>query len=496
MAVSYVVNYRVHGTTTWNTWTTTGATSTILGANPPGPPLATGTDYDVEIVAQNSFGSTTSAVASATTTAPVSITSINLSNQTFIAGQPVGTIVGSISVTLSTGSFTGTLALGGTNAADFEIVGTNLELASATIAAGTYAITITATQAGLSNSPLSQNFPAITASAAFTPGLVNANLGTVNAAQPAVSKYLANSSVGPYEFLPAGSTSFDSLANSGIQQNLAGLGFTLLRIHVGNEQTIMNETFPTSPGTSGQVWTQFDELFAALPNLVNLTNCRLILTGGVKPAWCDVTTSTGATQYGGLMAQIAARAVLRNCEIFYWEPHNEPDGGKVTSAQYAVLHLAVAQALKNYSTTNSRGYYNVGGPCIQEVPYSTWIANMVTTCVGAGVAVDFLSWHDYPTGSVGHFNRLAQLRHPRTSTRRYRPYRRHRSARRLILDPSNHPMLHDRMEHELRYQHQWRSMGTPILRRRLVRPVSLHHADPTVRCQRTNDGMVRSHRRW
>jgi chitodextrinase len=93
----------------------------------------------------------------------VGITGLNLSNTTVPSGAASGTVVGQIAVQMSTGSFTGSLSLGGTNASLFGISGGNLVTASA-LAAGTYSITIIATQAGATNSPFTAPF-SITAAA-------------------------------------------------------------------------------------------------------------------------------------------------------------------------------------------------------------------------------------------------------------------------------------------------------------------------------------------
>src|SRR5215471_14334257 len=55
------------------------------------------------------------------------ISSVSLSNSSFAAGVPSGTVAGAISVKMSSGSFTGSLSLSGANASDFKIVGSNLE---------------------------------------------------------------------------------------------------------------------------------------------------------------------------------------------------------------------------------------------------------------------------------------------------------------------------------------------------------------------------------
>lgn len=89
------------------------------------------------------------------TTGPT-ITGITLANASFPGGSSTGTVISVVTVTMSTGSFQGSVSLGGTNAADFQLVNSNgvytLET-NGTIASGNYSITLTATQSGISNSP-------------------------------------------------------------------------------------------------------------------------------------------------------------------------------------------------------------------------------------------------------------------------------------------------------------------------------------------------------
>ena len=84
------------------------------------------------------------------------IRSITLSNNTFVGGSADGTVVGAISVQTTSGTFAGTIALGGTDATKFKLSSTslpaNLEL-NGTQAAGSYSITLTATDASFANSP-------------------------------------------------------------------------------------------------------------------------------------------------------------------------------------------------------------------------------------------------------------------------------------------------------------------------------------------------------
>jgi hypothetical protein len=83
------------------------------------------------------------------------ISSLSLSNNSLTAGAPAGTVIGAISVTMSSGSFSGSLALSGANASSFKIVGSNLET-NGVLPAGSYTISIIATQSGAANSPFTQ----------------------------------------------------------------------------------------------------------------------------------------------------------------------------------------------------------------------------------------------------------------------------------------------------------------------------------------------------
>lgn len=76
----------------------------------------------------------------------ISVASITLSNSSIVAGQPTGTPVGNITVKMSDSStFTGTLTVGGTNAASFTIVSAQLRTVGI-LSNSSYNITITATQ--------------------------------------------------------------------------------------------------------------------------------------------------------------------------------------------------------------------------------------------------------------------------------------------------------------------------------------------------------------
>src|SRR5215831_9948934 len=102
-----------------------------------------------------------------TGTVSQSISSISLSNSSVVGGSPSGTVVGTINVAMSPSSpaFSGSLALSttqggctatnGANNSSFAISGNNL-VTNGTVAPGSYAVCILATQAGATNSPSGQ----------------------------------------------------------------------------------------------------------------------------------------------------------------------------------------------------------------------------------------------------------------------------------------------------------------------------------------------------
>jgi hypothetical protein len=103
----------------------------------------------------------------------LSITGISLSNSIITAGAPAGTVVGTLAVSMSFGSFSGTLALGGANASSFSLSGSNTVVTTpASFPTGNFSLAATATQASASNSPFTtpQPFSIVSQSSSAGPG--------------------------------------------------------------------------------------------------------------------------------------------------------------------------------------------------------------------------------------------------------------------------------------------------------------------------------------
>lgn len=120
--------------------------------------------------ARGSIGVPSGFSQSAAVAVGCTITNITLSNASFTGGASSGTVVGAISVPASGCTFSGTLSLGGTDAASFQLSSTslpsNLET-NGVVGVGSYSISLTATYASASNSPFTKTPITITGNAAF-----------------------------------------------------------------------------------------------------------------------------------------------------------------------------------------------------------------------------------------------------------------------------------------------------------------------------------------
>lgn len=174
---------------TWSLSTTAGGCNSTNGANNAlfqisgGSNLATngvvgvGT-YAVCALATKAGISNSPLGQALTITGTQAIASISLSNNTIIQG-PSGTVVGTLTVAMNpaTPTFSGVLGLSstsggcnstnGANNSSFQIVSNSTLETSGTVASGTYAVCVTASQGSATNSPLGQPFTITVNPAAF-----------------------------------------------------------------------------------------------------------------------------------------------------------------------------------------------------------------------------------------------------------------------------------------------------------------------------------------
>ena len=97
-------------------------------------------------------------------TGAITLTSVNLSGNTFTYSAPASTVIGAVTVSATGGSFSGTLSITGINSGNFALssstVPSNLTCSvslTCPVSGGPFTdINIVATQAGATGSPLSQ----------------------------------------------------------------------------------------------------------------------------------------------------------------------------------------------------------------------------------------------------------------------------------------------------------------------------------------------------
>lgn len=274
--VSYQVNYRVTGATVWTAF---GAAVTVLTALVTS--LIQSTSYDFQVVATNTAGSATSATVTAATassgpgtggtntaptaptglavsaitsttvtlswqastgTAPIvyqpqyrlhqapvtqaTITGVTLSSNTGTANSAAGTVIGTLTAQATGVALTGTAFSIATQskAGAFQIVGANLEVLSASLAAGSYSITISVSGTNATNSPQS-----------YAVGVTIAAATTTS------------------DFTIKGGKIYDPNGNLYVAKGVNATGAFSLSLFPGCNH-VRYPVYPTNPGTSSAVY--------------------------------------------------------------------------------------------------------------------------------------------------------------------------------------------------------------------------------------------------
>lgn len=153
------LNYQDDQTGSWLPFpSTTNVTGTSYSFVHP-PIASVDASFTVGIRDANNIGAATLSNAfQIATPGVVTLANIALTNASFVAGSPAGTVVGTISVGVAGGSFSGTLSV--TPSTQFAISGSNL-VTSAVLATGNYPLTISATQTNAAGSPISTSVTVI-----------------------------------------------------------------------------------------------------------------------------------------------------------------------------------------------------------------------------------------------------------------------------------------------------------------------------------------------
>lgn len=215
-------------------------------------------------------GATGSGAASQT------ITAVGLSNNTFTSPGTIGQAVGTISVTMSPASpaFSGSLSLTGTNASDFTISGTTLEVNSSGLAAGSYTLNVVATQGGAIGSPFSQ--PETITGSSFT-AACDTVTGGCPAAYSMTRKVVSAYAGSAFQLERASDSTTHDVGFSG---NLVNLADALSFCH----NTFCQDTIWYNQGSGGSannlLATQFNGGFT----------CTSSALACAPPFWVDQTT--------------------------------------------------------------------------------------------------------------------------------------------------------------------------------------------------------------
>lgn len=168
------LQYQNNGTGTWLT-PSSSANVTIDNFSFIHEPVASvSSNYTVSVRDANQTGVLgTSNVFSIFTPGVTTLTGITVAGLasggtlTTVGGQPAGTVVGQITVATSPGTFSGTIAVSGTNASSFTVNASYQLVTAAVLNAGSNSITLTASQTGASGSPQTASYTvAVSAEAA------------------------------------------------------------------------------------------------------------------------------------------------------------------------------------------------------------------------------------------------------------------------------------------------------------------------------------------
>ena len=266
------------------------------------------------------------------------ISSISLSKSSFAAGAPSGTVVGTISVNMSSGSFTGSLSLSGANASDFKIVGSNLET-NAVLPPGPYNINIIATQNGAANSPFTQT-------------------ETITAAQSISSVSLSNGSF---------------------------LGGSPSGTIVGAINVTMS---PSSPAFSGSLSLSTTQGGCTATNGANnssfaISGRKLVTNGTVPPgtyAVCILATQAGATNspFGRALTITASSQATASLSA---------NPTSISSGQSSTLTWSSTNAASCIGTNFSTGNATSGSTSVSPTSTTTYTVTCATAQASATVTV-------------------------------------------------------------------------------------------------------------
>jgi beta-glucanase (GH16 family) len=269
-------------------------------------------------------------------------------------------------------AFTGTLAKGGTNAANFQIAGSTLQTLG-TDQAGNYSVTITATQAGATGSPLTSAPFTITGTA------TGASNVSVNLASPVLAGIGGAQRIVPKSIwgLSAGFNWQENCADFGRHPALKGTlalagGWRAIRINANDDAANM-----IANGGSLSNWIANEPAFMTPDYL---------LIPGVGPGAVDRSDAQYASDALALV-QYMENNHGRNPTNMWIEVDEEPDGNR-PEQQTANTFVAVADVIHAHNAA-----YKVGGPTTSYWPGTNNNGDTFLSTVGSKLG--FLCYHSY-----------------------------------------------------------------------------------------------------
>jgi len=311
----------------------------------------------------------------------LTITGISLSNSIISAGAPAGTVVGTLAVTMSSGTFSGTLALGGANASSFSLSGSNTVVTTpASFPTGNnFSLTATATQASASNSPFTtpQPFNIISQSASSGPGpAASSSFITADFTSPTgrtAPKELFGVATGGL-----GNNYWQTVSqNATLRSQIKALNLPLIRLHSGwmfNSNGTLPDTFSPS---------QLSGLVSNLPNLFP-TGIKIIL--GIR-----TNTLNNSTFFNYTRDAISYWKANSTYPVQYVECMNEVDFN-VNASTYASCFAGMVDGAQSVDPTIlGTGPASAGN---QDTSQRTAVINQYNATTGPQ-KVGFFNHHQY-----------------------------------------------------------------------------------------------------
>lgn len=296
------------------------------------------------------------------------IVGITLSPSSFNGGSPTGTVVGSIGVSATGCLFTGSLSLAGTDAASFQIVGSNLET-NGVVAAGTYHINLTATQAGATGSPFTQtNIPVIgTAQTIASVGLSPTTFVGGSPTGTVVGAITVGMSFGSFT---------GTLSLTGTNASSFQLSSTSLPANLETNGTVAAGTYSlnivaTQSGAAGSPFTQPETVTGTTPATISsVTVSPGTFTGGAPDGTVvgtiSVTVSSGS--FGGSLSGPGGTDAAR----FKIVGSNLELNGSQAAGSYSITITATDATFSNSPFTSSPISItgSGGGGCTNSLNFS------------------------------------------------------------------------------------------------------------------------------